>query len=79
MVTTPPGSAWPISAPCHSAASPSGVPGRIKVCLSKISEPRLGWNAGAKVREGVKVEVSQARPATAMTGLRVILDVNGCY
>lgn len=35
----------------------------------RIEEPRRGWNAGAVVREGVKVEVSIARPAIAMFGL----------
>lgn len=67
-VTTPPGSACPIRAPLHVAASPNGVPGARNVCLSKISLSRFGLNAGASVREGVNIEVSQASPAIAMTG-----------
>jgi len=38
-----------------------------------ISLPRLGWNAGASVFDGEKVDVSQARPAIAMTGRSDIL------
>jgi hypothetical protein len=33
-----------------------------------MASPRCGWKAAAEVREGVKVEVSQARPAIAMRG-----------
>jgi hypothetical protein len=36
-----------------------------------ISCPRFGWNAGARVLDGEKVDVSHANPAIAMTGRRV--------
>jgi len=36
-----------------------------------ISCLRFGWNAGARVLDGEKVDVSQANPAIAMIGRRV--------
>lgn len=39
-----------------------------------ISPPRLGLNAGARVRPGLKVEVSHASPAIAITG-RFLVDI----
>lgn len=66
--TTPPGRAWPMRAPRQSASVARGVPGWMKAYLSMTSSPRFGWKAGASVLEGVKVDVSQASPAIAITG-----------
>lgn len=68
VVSIPPGRARAVRAPCQVAAEARGVLGWRKGYWRTASGPRLGWKSVRVVREGVKVEFSQERPAMAMVG-----------